>query len=231
VGKKLQLLFLIISPILFAQTPKSLVKTTKIVTQFDEYEGSIYNSLKYKSATIIDEKSRTFDTKLRYNAYTDALELKQQGELLELIKKPTLHARIDDDYYYFCEFKTVRGIKKHGYYVLVELNERYKVYKKYSVDVKRPNPKGSSNGTSAPGEVTVKTAYFIEEKGTIVELPQNKKEFLATFNDKEEELKDYIKKEKIKVRKEEDLIRLVSKYNSLKIIGSGPSRSLLSGIE
>ena len=130
-GKKTQLLFLIISPILFAQTPQSLLKASKVVTIFDDYDGTIFNSFNYKNAIVIDEKSGTFDTKLRYNAYTDALELKQRGELLELIKKPTLHARIDNDYFYFCEFKTSRGLKKHGYYVLVELSERYKVYKKY----------------------------------------------------------------------------------------------------
>jgi len=223
VRKILQFLFLIISPVLFAQLPQSLVKSTEKITTYDQYDGSIYKSLRYKDATV-----GTFDAKLRYNAYTDALEFKKNKELFELVKNPTSHARIDGDYYYYCNFKTQRGISRKGYYVLVELNEQYRIYKKYDVTIIDPDKKGSVSGTSAPGEVIIKTVYYLEERGTIMELPMNKKKLLAALNDKEEELKKYIKKEKIKLRKEEDLIRLVSRYNGLKSSDSGPSRSLLT---
>ncbi|WP_378181834.1 hypothetical protein [Aquimarina sp. SS2-1] len=226
--KILQFLFLAISPILFAQLPQSLLEPTTRVSTFDEYDGSIFESLRYKDASVIDEKSGTFDTKLRYNAYTDALQHKDGSNLFELVKSPTTHARIDGDYYYYCDFKTQRGLKRPGYYVLVELNERYRIYKKYSVKITEPNAKGSVSGTAAPGKVQIKTKYFLEERGVIMELPMNKKEILAALGDKEEELKAYIKKERIKVRKEEDLIRLVSRYNALKSSDANPSRSLLS---
>ncbi|MBW1294639.1 hypothetical protein [Aquimarina litoralis] len=226
--KLLQLLFLLISPLLFAQLPQSLLKPTKRITSFDEYDGSIHKSLRYKDASVIDEKSGTFDTKLRYNAYTDALEFKKGSDLFELRKSPTAHARIDGDYYYYCNFKTQRGLKRPGYYVLVELNEKYRIYKKYAVKITKPDPKGSVSGTATPGKVQIKTKYFLEERGTIMELPMNKKEILATLSDKEDELKAYIKKERIKVRKEEDLIRLVSRYNALKSTDGSRSRSLLS---
>lgn len=226
--KKLHLLFLLISPLLFAQLPQSLLKPITRVTTFDEYDGSIHKSLKYKDASVIDEKSGTFDTKLRYNAYTDALEFKKSNDLFELLKSPTSHARINGDYYYYCNFKTQRGLKKSGYYVLVELNEKYRIYKKYSVEITKPDPKGSVSGTSSPGKVRIRTKYFLEEHGIIMELPMNKKEILAALSDKEEELKKYIKKNRIKVRKEEDLVRLVSRYNALKNTDGNSSRSLLS---
>ena len=53
---------------------------------------------------------------------------------------------------------------------------------------------------------------------------------LALFNDKEEELKKYFKKEKIRLGKEEDLIRLVARYNALKSSDSLASKSLLSNL-
>ncbi|WP_147406095.1 hypothetical protein [Aquimarina sp. BL5] len=226
--KILQFLFLVMSPVLFAQLPQSLVKPAERISTFDEYDGSIFKHLRYKDASVIDEKSGTFDTKLRYNAYSDALQYKKGSKLFELVKSPTSHARIDGDYYYYCNFKTQRGLKRPGYYVLVELTERYRIYKKYSVKITEPNKKGSASGTSTPGKVQIQTAYFLEERGVIMELPMNKKKILAALSDKEEELKVYMKKEKIKVRKEEDLIRLVSRYNALKSTDGGPSRSLLS---
>jgi len=228
VRKILQLLVLAISPVLFAQLPTSLLEPAKRIAMFDEYEGSMYKTLRYKEASVIDEESGTFDSKLRYNAYSDALEFKKGSDLFRLVKRPTSHARINGDYYYFCEFKTQRHLKKHGYYVLVELNENYRIYKRYNVEVTEPDPKGSTSGTAAPGKLKIKTKYYLEERGIIMELPMNKKKILAALNDKEAELKRYIKKEKIKVRKEEDLIRLVSRYNALKSSGNRPSRSLLT---
>jgi len=72
-------------------------------------------------------------------------------------------------------------------------------------------------------------SYFLEENNIIVELPLDKKEILITaFSDKSDELKQYIKKEKIKLKKEEDLVRLVAKYNALKNLSSSPSNGLLS---
>jgi len=228
VRKIFQLIILVISPLLFAQLPTSLLEPVKGTAMFEDYEGSIYKTLGYKDASVIDEKSRTFDTKLRYNAYSDALEFKKGSDLFQLIKNTTSHARINGDYYYYCEFKTQRHIKKHGYYVLVELNEHYRIYKKYSVETIEPNSKGSSNGTATPGKIKMKTKYYLEERGVIMELPMNKKKILAVLNDKETQLKTYMKKEKIKVRKEEDLIRLVARYNALKSSGNTPSRSLLT---
>jgi len=228
VRKILQLIILGISPILFAQLPSSLFEPVKSIAMFDDYQGSIYKTLGYKDASVIDEKSGTFDTKLRYNAYSDALEFKKGADLFQLVKNTTSHARINGDYYYYCEFKTRRHLKKHGYYILVELNERYRIYKKFFAETTKPDPKGSTNGTATPGKIKMKTKYYLEERGIIMELPMNKKQILAALNDKETELKSYIKKEKIKVRKEEDLIRLVAKYNALKSSGNRPSRSLLT---
>ncbi|WP_343911631.1 hypothetical protein [Aquimarina litoralis] len=226
--KLLLFLLLLISPFLFAQLPQSLIQPSKRTTMFDEYDGSIYKTLKYKDASVIDEKSGTFDAKLRYNIYSDALEFKKGSELYELIKKPTSHARIDGDYFYYCNFKTQRGHKKSGYYVLVELNEKYRIYKKFDLKIKEPSKNGAASGNSVPGKLKMQTTYFLEERGVIMELPMNKKELLATLSDKEEELKKYIKKERIKVRKEEDLIRLVSRYNALKNTDGNRSRSLLT---
>ncbi|MBW1294638.1 hypothetical protein [Aquimarina litoralis] len=226
--KILQLLFLLFSPLLFAQLPQSLIQPAEETHMFDEYDGSIYKSIRYKDASVIDEKSGTFDAKLRYNVYSDALEFKKGEDLFMLSKNPTSHARIDGDYFYYCNFKTQRGLKRHGYYVLVELHEKYRIYKKYHLKVKEPSKTGAANGNNTAGRVQIKTKYYLEERGTIMELPMNKKELLATLSDKEEELKKYIKKERIKVKKEEDLIRLVSRYNALKSTDGNRSRSLLT---
>ncbi len=214
--------------VLFAQLPQSLLKSTERIVKFDDYEGSIYQSLLYKDASIIDEKSGTFDAKLRYNIHTDAIEHKKGDNLFTIVKNPTTHVRINEDYYYYSEFRTQRGIEKPGYYVLVEYNEKYRIYKRFVTEIREPSNNGSVNGTSEPGKIRINTTYYIEEEGTIMEFPMSKKAVLSAFSDKADELKAYMKKEKIKLRKEEGIIKLVSKYNALKNLGPESSKSLLT---
>jgi len=112
---------------------------------------------------------------------------------------------------------------------LIELTDQYRIYKRLTLDITDPEEKGPvSSGITAPGNVKTITTYYIEESGIIMELPMNKKGLLATFSDKQNELKEYIKKGKIRVRKEDDLIRLVARYNALKSDETSQNRSLLS---
>ncbi|WP_025740979.1 hypothetical protein [Aquimarina pacifica] len=232
--KKTLLLFCaLISTTLVAQLPRNLLVSTEKITMYDEYEGSIYMKSRYKESSVIDEKSGTFDAKLKYNVYSDALEFTTpSNELFAITQSPTIHARIDGDYFYYCNFKNQRGMNKDGYYILVELNDRYRIYKKLTTDIIDPVAQTSMVKKSTDGEdvgkVKIATTYYLEESGVIMELPMNKKEMLAAFNDKENELEQYLKKEKLRLRKEEDLIRLVARYNALKSSDSGISRSLLS---
>ncbi len=214
----------------FAQIPSSLLVPTSKISSYDDYEGSIYMKFRYKESSVIDEKSSAFDAKLKYNIYTDALEfVSKSGDLFELVKNPTIHARIDGDYFYYCDFKSQRGIDRRGYYVLVELTDRYRIYKRFTLEIKDPKEQAAvSSGVAEPGSIRMNTSYFIEEAGVIMELPLNKKEMLAAFSDKENELKEYLKKEKIRLKKEEDLIRFVARYNALKSDEVSQNRSLLS---
>ena len=213
-----------------AQVPSSILQYTQEFPMYEEYDGSIYLQNKFVESSIIDETSSgTHDSELRYNIYTDAVEYKENSELFELSKNPKIQARIGEDYFYYCQFKTQRGVDREGYYILVELHDQYRIYKRYEVTIKDPIKMDVYNGTPEPGSIRKKVSYFLEENDIIVELPLDKKEILVTaFSDKSDELKQYIKKEKIRLKKEEDLVRLVAKYNALKNLSSSPSNSLLS---
>ncbi len=223
----LLLLFLAIAPTLFAQLPRDLLTSTERISTFDDYDGSVYMKSRYKESSVIDEKSGTYDAKLKYNIFTDALEYSQGSSLYAIAKRPTVHARIDGDYFYYCNFKGQRGQNREGYYILVELNDKYRIYKKLTLKIKEPS-KNSLTQADDPGELRMLTTYYLEEEDMIMELPMNKRDLLATFNDKEGELKEYLKKEKIRLKKEEDLIRFVARYSALKRADSNPSQSLLS---
>lgn len=226
--KKLTILTLmLVSSLSMAQLPSSLVAPAEKNISFDDYNGTIYENTGFANATVIDEKSSSFDAKLRYNIYDDIIEHKDGNDFSQLVKNKTVHARIGEDYYYYCDFKTTRGVRRPGYYVLVEYTENYSIYKKYNLDITDPAVRTSPLDPVVPGKIRKSEEYFLEERGVIINLPMNKKEILVSFSDKSNELEKYMKKERIKVRKEEDLIRLVSRYHALKN-GDSSSQSLLS---
>lgn len=229
---KLQLLPIVFSFFIFtvySQIPRSISEPTQYVNKFESngYQGSVYNSVGFTESSITDENAGVYTGQVRYNIDADIIESKIGDELYKLKRDPKLYVRIKDENFYYCEFKTERMLLRKGYYVLVDLNDRYSIYKKYFLEIKDPEKSGGTTGSPTPGHIKVETAYFLEEGGIIKELPKDKKSALIAFKDKEDELKAYIKAEKIKLRKEEDLVRLVSRYNKLKSNNRGRSRSLL----
>lgn len=221
--------FLLFGFLCFSQLPSTIISETEKIDNFEDYYGSIYLTGRYKDASVVDEQVGAFDAKLKYNIFSDELEYKKDSKLYKVHKKPTLHARIGRDYFYYCEFESSRGINKEGYYILVELNDSYRIYKKYSVEI-IDSTKATRLQANEPGKIKVIANYYIEESGVIVQLPTHKKDMLATFEDKKSELIQYMKQQRIKIRKESDLIRLVAKYNALKNIDSNPNRSLLTNV-
>jgi len=229
--KNILFIFILATCFSFAQLPKSLLNSIEENNQYYDYAGSIYESSRFKESSVIHEKSTTYDAKLRYNIQSDAIEHKSGENFYELKKNPTTHARIDDNYFYYCNFKSQRGLDRKGYYILVELNDKYRIYKKLSLDIKDPSENASvSIRIEETGKIVVNTTYYVEENNVILELPMNKKEILAVFNDKQEELSQYLKKAKIRIKKEEDLIRFVARYNALKSSGSEPTQGLLTNL-
>ena len=61
-----------------------------------------------------------------------------------------------------------------------------------------------------------KDAFYmrIGEKGNLVQLPSNKKKFYAAFGNKQKEIQAFVKKEKLKISKKEDLIKIMLFYFS-----------------
>lgn len=228
----LQILALFLFACSYAQQPpQDILKIAKKSELFEDYTGSIYAQDVPTESSVIDEHSGTYTAKLRYNAYNDALEYKSGPTVYEIARHTTIHARVGDDYYYYCKFKNQRGFKRSGYYVLVELSDQYRVYKKIELKITQPKENDVVSGSSTVGKVKTTESFFMEVDGTLTPLPTNKKEILTVFSDQEEELKKYIKQEKIRLKKPDDLVKFVAKYNALKNMSTNPSRSLLSNTD
>ncbi|MCH2192637.1 hypothetical protein [Kordia sp.] len=182
-------------------------------------EGTPYYDESFNSATIapIDKVFM-----VRYNAALDVMEVIQKSDTL-IMNKSNKNYIINQNKgnvtYKILEYVESKKDEKLGYYVQLTKGAKVKLYRKDRkkfVEVKKAAYNGNLGGTSAKYKKQ-KSEFYIEygDNGIAVKLPKKKKSVIKLFASKEKEVKAFIKKNKIKLTKEKDLIKLIGYVNSL----------------
>ncbi len=154
---------------------------------------------------------------IRYNAYNDEMEVKLNDKKTIVLDNSKVSYKITpkgsaNSYVTLNEV----GKNKPGYFIEIQKSNNVSLYKKIEKKYTPVTPATSSYDRDKP-------AYFSKGKETfyiqfnnyeaLQKLPTKQKAFLTLFsNDKK--IKDYIKKNKIKLSKEQNLIQLFNFINS-----------------
>ena len=183
--------------------------------QFDpNVKGSPFIHLEYQNIKI-----KGVAMKGKYNANQDYIEVDNKGEVIFFV--PTMEHRYD--VVFTDENTTYRAFEyenlKFGFFKILAKNNKAfllsKQFIKYSPEVK---PKSTFETLKPAKFERKKDTYFIKlsNQDIVIELPTRKSKFLSVFNSKSNAVKSFIKKEKLGIKKEEDLIKIFNFYTSLK---------------
>lgn len=152
----------------------------------------------------------------RYNAYKDLITIK-----------------IGDSRAFFLQKKAGNKLtfsdNKGQYQVFYDQSEKARFFKVlhrtnfYSLLVKQEvllrggeKPKSSYDKYIPPYFKRLKDRLYLSlDNMKAVKIPTNKKKFFKLFEDEGEQLKKYVKKHKLSIKKEEDLLKILSFYESL----------------
>ena len=95
-----------------------------------------------------------------------------------------------------------------GYFF--ELTEgKYQILKKVITKYQPATPAPNTLIAGTPAQfILQKPIYFIHSGSTLIKIPKNAKELAADFPDKAKDIKGFVNKNKIKLNREEDLIKL-----------------------
>ncbi|MFK7747934.1 MAG: hypothetical protein AB8B65_06075 [Kordia sp.] len=181
-------------------------------------DGTPYYDETFNSANI-NPIGKVF--MVRYNVALDVMEVIQKNDTLIMDKKNrsyVIEQNKGNITYKILQYVESQNDDKLGYYIQLTNGKNVKLYRKDRkkfVEVKRA-AYGSINGSSAKYKEQ-KSEYYIEygDNGTAVKLPRKKKSVIKLFVSKEKEVKAFIKKNKIKFTKEQDLMKFVNYVNSL----------------
>jgi hypothetical protein len=177
-------------------------------------EGTPYLSEKYVAGEILFGTSRS-TVPLRYNAYQDLMEYQQNGKALVLDPSTKIKSvRLGESTYIVDKFE-FDGKTKYGFLNLLDSGKVTLVAKKV-IKYQEPLKGKALDGGDLPAKFSKSSdAYFYRIGNGELQEVDNIKNMIASFPDKQEEVKQFAKKEKISPKKEEELVKLVRYYNSL----------------
>lgn len=186
---------------------------------YSELSGSPYLSNDWIKGTIILGDGKVVDNlDIKFDQFTDAILYKNdKGEELE-VAEPVKEFKVNiknTDRLFRSGFKPAGNNTETNFYeVLVDGNLKFVKRLKKEIMTTR-----DYNATSDTKSVTEKISYYIVKDNQPILVSKNEKVILETIGEMENELNDFIKQNKLKLKDEADILKVIAQYNKLKKAG------------
>lgn len=180
-----------------------------------KFEGTPYLDENYMDGEIVFGEAQRTKVPVRYNIYQDLMEYQQNGKALVLDPSNKIKSVHFGDNTFIVEKFELNGKTKYGFLSLLDSGKATLLAKKGVRFQEALKDRGLDGGDQpARFSRTLDTFYYRIGDGELKKVA-SMKELIASFPDKQDELKQFAKKEKISARKGDELVKLVRYYNSL----------------
>ena len=181
-----------------------------------KFEGSDYLDENFVNGDILTLDAEHFkDIPMRYNAFLDRIEVRLlHGNICELADPSKIfQILLNKNVLVFTDFQSTEGVKSG--YLFVLYDEINKLYRRNFKTYKEGTP---SNGIipEIPSKIVDKPdEYYIRIGSNIARLCNSKKDLLEILDSRSPDIESFLKREKIKVNREDDLIKVLTYFDSL----------------
>jgi hypothetical protein len=177
-------------------------------------QGSPYANEEFVLGKVFVNDDKPYNGILRYNAYTDGIEMKTEKGIITLLKRSYLKARIGAKLY-LIESYTVNGAIRKTYFV--ELSQgKARLLLKQGKKYVEARSASSSYTKDQPAKFEDERRYYIITEGNpAIEIRLKSKEVLQALPDHRKEMQAFVKSNKLKMKTEEEVIQVLNYYNSL----------------
>lgn len=188
------------------------------VLDYSAIDGSPYLEDNLIGGVVKFNSGDSLNHFMRYNLYSDEIEYLDDGQLFTILKpqmKKLEYIHLNGNTIVYKEYY-IRKQAETGY-LLRLVKDRYSLYKRLRVEFQDAVPAKTSLHEPTPAHFVAKNVqwfYSLNGKPISFFKADNKwlREIGLSYYDV---LKSFVKKEHLKLRKEEDLITLFKYYNSL----------------
>ncbi len=181
----------------------------------NEIVGTPYLEDNFIFGSVSIDKGTHADIPLRYNIYDDKVEFKQKEVIYELDPDVRIKKIIFGGHILTVEKFEYKWKTQDGYLILLDSGKLTLLSKKVVSFKERQEPRAmESTITPAKFSRLSDVFYYKVGNGKLQKL-ESIKAMIGTLPDKQKEVSEFAKKEKISPKKETELIKLVKYYNSL----------------
>ncbi|MFT6795132.1 MAG: hypothetical protein ACJART_000264 [Maribacter sp.] len=106
-------------------------------------------------------------------------------------------------------------LKRNSFYEIIVTNENLKLLKRINVAVKKGHINPMTKTQETPDTYVLKNSYFINKGDVSKKVPSKKREFIEIFGGVSGNIKEYIKQNKLSIKKELHLKQIFTYYDSL----------------
>lgn len=181
--------------------------------ELKEIKGSPYAKDGFSIGNVyVDDKIVIDLVKLRYNASSDQIEIKDGENISALVKSNSVSAKILEDLYVVATSNL--DFEEHYYKVIIG-NKKASLYERLDIDFIPPTPAKSGFEAAQPAEFKQKSTFYFIKDNSFTELPNSKSKIYKLFEDEEKKVISYAKSNKLNPKDIEDLKQIIEFYNSL----------------
>lgn len=195
-------------------------RTDKYIMSLDEnirIEGSMYldDDFKLGELILIDDSHKD-GAFYRYNVYSNEMEIIEEKDTLAIISPERIkYLKFYDGTFIFTKFKNKKEINR-GYFELLSNGNFRLLLRRIAIFEPYNPPYTALHSGSEYDRFIIFKSYYLQKNGSpAIKIRKNKHYILSILKDRRKELEKYIKQNKLKLRKDTDLINLISYYNSL----------------
>ena len=178
-------------------------------------EGSPYLVDKYVLGEIFMDGELQKKSLMRYNAFRDEFEIKENdGSNPTLLKRPYISVSLSTKKFVILDFED-EGKLKQGYFNPLNQGSTILYFRPKKKLTKAKEPKAGLE-SFVPARYVDDSDYYLKKgNNPAKKIKLNKSKILDFFQDKSSELKTYINENKLKLKTEAEVIKLLDYYNSI----------------
>ncbi len=185
----------------------------------DDVDGSMYYEDDFKMGSIYYEGKFFAKALMKYNAFTDQVEIKRYDEhdIGGVLKDTKISCQIDEEHYLYMDYLDKRGDLNKGYLILKWKGTNYRLYLKKSKLFKAGQVQKTSLHLPTPDRFIDWDFYCVAREETKpVFIGSSKKNVTSLFAPEiRDQIKDYIKDNRLDFRQQRDLRKLLAFVDSI----------------
>lgn len=189
-------------------------------TLYQDIQGDPFIFRDFQKGTLYVAPDQKVDVNVRYDIYADQIHLKDSSNMIYAIIHPEKVKLIEAGNYKFLYSFYLNSRKDdeaaQSSYFIVKTGKKCMLLVKKNIRIQDAELPTLYHETTKPAKfILTADTYFLKNEGSSAVRIRNKKDLLTVLADKSDAVSSYISSNKLDVKDVEDLIKIVSYYNSL----------------